>query len=1075
MVSLITIPISFKADKVRAEDNIDLSQYVDSDTLNDSNYTIHDYVSKLHATKGTVYREYYAGGYTYQFFSNTSIDDPIINIIPKQYFYTVGTQLKIGKEYGFYILTEDIRDYFYSVAMVFDISFEFDNNGKIIISVKPLFTYDYVCIKPEYKKVSLFGYQMNYEIDDYWVIPLPSNIDTNEYFFSSRFVLQDVSISGELYNEQELNRYDKGYDPYNDIGLYFTDVEYLCQVKENPPDFDVLFSTLDAVSLLVGATGPVGATISSIYSVLALLHDNISFDAEYDKYLISDPTCEIGKCSYYSRANNRDDHLAQNIDEKGPYLVKQIGFAFNTVSDIKFGVNEAAIAMFKTSHSALGSQVPNYTRFVRYIALKIYDKYECKVVATDLAISKHMIKSPVSKTLIMDEPETVSLLQQGVNYFNFYADYTSDYNIKVDSEIPVKMMINGKEVVGINNNFTIKLSSGDTANIILFGNEEPIVSNIVISPSINRTNISIDENDYYIIKADFSKVMNLKTDNENVKIEKLCIIDGNILEDYMPFGKIIPYCEISYPFVNNIYYIILKNDSNNTQCVNLTVSDPKIMELEKSITSDLTLNYTYFKFEATSDSQHIFTVTKVNDNNLKYILLDENLKRKQYDFFVYNECKFSFTKGKTYYLGVACNPKYPDNQLEKDASLEIRLSDKAYCWEISGGNYDESKKTYDRIFMPERGYTYRIKFWINDAVLRTNLMSIDDDGYNLSVTSDGVLVISEETPIGGDGIIIKALYPENNDLSYNHTLKIIPQAKTDTEIEAVNDYDLGFNFKLPKDTRSFEYKLTYNSVSKTFTRNVPVSYDPNKTLFESILSNYLSMNCSGVGYITIEITKLNIIGINNKIVEYQGNFASTQVHNLFVGGTGSNDDPYLISSIRHLDNIRKLTRKMYYMNGYVDAINGYFKLVSNISTYSSWTPINNFWGVFDGNGKTIIFNSNIQIPNTDFSSMQYYGLFGLVRFANIKNVTLNIKISGSLQNSGSTVFVGGIAGYNEKGVIENCTVSGSIEVNRKNSYVGGIVGYNSSGAKIISCYSSANIYSTGTKGNICGINYGTIQ
>lgn len=115
------------------------------------------------------------------------------------------------------------------------------------------------------------------------------------------------------------------------------------------------------------------------------------------------------------------------------------------------------------------------------------------------------------------------------------------------------------------------------------------------------------------------------------------------------------------------------------------------------------------------------------------------------------------------------------------------------------------------------------------------------------------------------------------------------------------------------------------------------------------------------------------------------------------------------------------------------------------------------------------------LPNTDFSSMQYYGLFGLVRFANIKNVTLNIKISGSLQNSGSTVFVGGIAGYNEKGVIENCTVSGSIEVNRKNSYVGGIVGYNSSGAKIISCYSSANIYSTGTKGNICGINYGTIQ
>lgn len=80
-------------------------------------------------------------------------------------------------------------------------------------------------------------------------------------------------------------------------------------------------------------------------------------------------------------------------------------------------------------------------------------------------------------------------------------------------------------------------------------------------------------------------------------------------------------------------------------------------------------------------------------------------------------------------------------------------------------------------------------------------------------------------------------------------------------------------------------------------------------------------------------------------------------------------------------------------------------------------------------------------------SYQYYGLFGYVSGATIKNVCIkqaNVDVSTKLT---STTYVGGVVGYAASSTITACSISGSstFSVGAYGTiYVGGIVGYASS-------------------------------
>ena len=124
-------------------------------------------------------------------------------------------------------------------------------------------------------------------------------------------------------------------------------------------------------------------------------------------------------------------------------------------------------------------------------------------------------------------------------------------------------------------------------------------------------------------------------------------------------------------------------------------------------------------------------------------------------------------------------------------------------------------------------------------------------------------------------------------------------------------------------------------------------------------------------------------------------------------------------------------------------------------TGTEWTPIPNFAGTFDGNGKTI---TGLTINQ---SAMDNVGLFASIDdVGTVKNLKLD-KVNVTANSN-----VGAIAGEN-RGTIENCSVSGSVTGLSDNSCVGGIAGWHYGGT-ITDCHSSATVEGIAYIGGVAG-------
>lgn len=135
----------------------------------------------------------------------------------------------------------------------------------------------------------------------------------------------------------------------------------------------------------------------------------------------------------------------------------------------------------------------------------------------------------------------------------------------------------------------------------------------------------------------------------------------------------------------------------------------------------------------------------------------------------------------------------------------------------------------------------------------------------------------------------------------------------------------------------------------------------------------------------------------------------------------------------------------------------------------TWTPISTFAGTLDGNGKTIT-GLNIKIENATTG-------FIVANFGTIKNLKIkNVSLTG-IMASGSNVPVGTFAGTNT-GTIEGCVIEGGTFTVPANCLYGGFVGQNNG---IVSDCHIMNVseficQSAGTNvGGIVGKNMGTLE
>ena len=184
----------------------------------------------------------------------------------------------------------------------------------------------------------------------------------------------------------------------------------------------------------------------------------------------------------------------------------------------------------------------------------------------------------------------------------------------------------------------------------------------------------------------------------------------------------------------------------------------------------------------------------------------------------------------------------------------------------------------------------------------------------------------------------------------------------------------------------------------------------------------------------------------------------------FANGSGTSDNPYQITHIEHLNNVRDYLDSYFILMNDLDfECDDSYLNASNKNDYiagNGWLPIgdinNNFTGSFDGQNYTI---SNLFIDR----STNYIGLFGIMKDGgSISYLGLSyIDVNGGQ-------YVGGLVGSNIGSSISNCYSTGF--VNGSGWYSAGLVGRNEG---IISySYSLASITGMTHLGGLVGGNYG---
>ena len=184
----------------------------------------------------------------------------------------------------------------------------------------------------------------------------------------------------------------------------------------------------------------------------------------------------------------------------------------------------------------------------------------------------------------------------------------------------------------------------------------------------------------------------------------------------------------------------------------------------------------------------------------------------------------------------------------------------------------------------------------------------------------------------------------------------------------------------------------------------------------------------------------------------------------FSGGTGTAEDPYIISTVEDLSQFAT----------YVNANNTDFnkkcyELSNDINLAGiDWTPIGYdsyapFRGVFDGNNKKI---TGLTINST----LNHIGLFGNLAAATVKNLGVT-EINITTASGNDYAFVGGVASFNRESVVSNCYTTGTINSSADTHFslsVGGVVGKNYGESNTLNCYSTVSITATSTNAVYAG-------
>ena len=198
---------------------------------------------------------------------------------------------------------------------------------------------------------------------------------------------------------------------------------------------------------------------------------------------------------------------------------------------------------------------------------------------------------------------------------------------------------------------------------------------------------------------------------------------------------------------------------------------------------------------------------------------------------------------------------------------------------------------------------------------------------------------------------------------------------------------------------------------------------------------------------------------------------TAQIISVEIEGTGTEEDPYLISTPTQLRVVAYLTVGNYHFRQIndIDLSNAYNATGTDTDKFihnnggKFYAPIGTesapFDGVYDGQGYKITG------VKSDRANENNIGVFGYVKqngtlVPTIKNLHVELMATDGVKANGivGNENVGGIAGRIENGIIENCSVTVGSVTGKNN--VGGIAGYFMN-ARIINCFTQSDVSAFG--------------
>ena len=957
-------------------------------------------------------------------------DDYIVQIVPREYFYNSGIVTKIGKEYGFFIKTEKIIAGYRSHVLVFDIDIGMNQHeNELTYSVKPLFKFQYVssasCITLEFI--------------------------ADDSILKERFFLKNVCFGLSVFNENSYNIQDSyGYNKALDNGPIILQSRYnsmgysLEEWKEDARETGKIL-----IRRVLTSCKETKAYADAAYRILDLYND-----VEAVKNFV---TLEHTSATYNNELNiiTYKDRNSYGVNE--PYYRTSMIF---TSDDVVYGVDKDHYAQSILLLETLGE------------SYRVYENIKLDIVSVGVTGNVETISSgerceySVHSNNYREEMESntnelVYTLPYGKKMFRFTPEYSGEYNIKHGSSENYDYYIyqsSSGSVAPLSSLEGIYLKKGETYCIDVVNKTDKVIADTM---SISLTEIYKDkpqvvklksgQSTAFVYKATQTEILDVCSGSPKVNIKYI----ANRFKPLQSYGEV-GRQTVGVRFTEGDLYIIeLANKGLNEETVELYFAN--VEGLPKTVYGDSVTKY----YSYTAQKSGKCTITLKYDNpSVAISIFDENLRAVSHSNAAgmdFQNVQFSVTAGKKVYIGI-CD----DNNTGEAINVSCSVGASAYKWRVDGVVLDSTdgsgKSEYN--YEVERGRTVKVEFIVNDSVVLTMLeVTTGDYHYKLE---KGNLTVYDDCWLS-EFFEVKAYLTEvvngvmqSSGYYYDSTLLIHPIIAQ------------GYNFYVYNDQSNIGLKWNnINIIKIACTISIPTKNDftIESEGYVGLLKDVKRLAYTQPGNIAIKVDRIYISGAKNNGVKEEFwlsngkcgfNVPKLYVNALFAGGSGTSSNPYKISCLRHLSNLK-------YSN------NKYYKLTTSLTLPTGWSCFENFIGTFDGGDNTL---SNFVVDIETSSNVRAnYALFEVNR-GTIKNLKLTqINITASPYHNEPAINVAGLVGTN-KGTVEYCSASGLLNCNRYLSAIAGVVAENRGGTIKNCSAKNLEIYGNGDMGGVCGVSYG---